>query len=310
MYRIRFHGRGGQGMKTAGRILGNAFFQEGWEVQDSPKYGAERRGAPITSAVRADRQPIHERGVIQRPDLVVVADDTLVPVQTAEVLAGLSNDTVLLIDSNTDADTWRRRLGINSSIHTLPVPNTEDRAEQAHVGAICAGAAARLIGRISVDSLETAVREELEGFAGRVIETNVANARQGFELMAAYEGTVSPGDELTAADYTAPGWIELTAEKSELSAPTIYRTANSVQVRTGLWRTMRPVIEYDHCNRCNWVCGSFCPDSAISIDDNNYPVIDLEHCKGCLICVAQCPPHAIVSIPEQVAIAAAEEAST
>ena len=43
MYRIRFHGRGGQGMKTASRILGTAFFLSGYEVQDAPRYGAERR---------------------------------------------------------------------------------------------------------------------------------------------------------------------------------------------------------------------------------------------------------------------------
>ena len=46
MYRIRFHGRGGQGMKTASRILGSAAFAAGWHVQDAPVYGAERRGAP------------------------------------------------------------------------------------------------------------------------------------------------------------------------------------------------------------------------------------------------------------------------
>jgi Pyruvate/2-oxoacid:ferredoxin oxidoreductase gamma subunit len=45
MFRIRFHARGGQGIKTASRILGTAFFLEGYEVQDSPRYGAERRGA-------------------------------------------------------------------------------------------------------------------------------------------------------------------------------------------------------------------------------------------------------------------------
>ncbi len=55
MYRIRFHGRGGQGMKTAGRILGSAFFAEGFEVQDAPRYGAERRGAPLFAYVRASR---------------------------------------------------------------------------------------------------------------------------------------------------------------------------------------------------------------------------------------------------------------
>ncbi|MBU0499563.1 MAG: 2-oxoacid:acceptor oxidoreductase family protein [Gammaproteobacteria bacterium] len=55
MYRIRFHGRGGQGMKTAGRILGTAFFLEGYEVQDAPRYGAERRGLSDTASMRGSR---------------------------------------------------------------------------------------------------------------------------------------------------------------------------------------------------------------------------------------------------------------
>ena len=67
MYRVRFHGRGGQGMKTASRILGSAFFGAGFEVQDAPRYGAERRGAPIFAYVRAGRDPINERGPILRP---------------------------------------------------------------------------------------------------------------------------------------------------------------------------------------------------------------------------------------------------
>ena len=85
MFRIRFHGRGGQGMKTASRILGSAFFFEGYEVQDAPRYGAERRGAPMFAYVRADRRAINERGVITNPDLVVVSDDSLVPVPAAGV---------------------------------------------------------------------------------------------------------------------------------------------------------------------------------------------------------------------------------
>ena len=76
MYRIRFHGRGGQGMKTASRLLGAAFFREGYEVQDAPRYGAERRGAPIFAYVRASKAPINERGIILHPDLVIVAART------------------------------------------------------------------------------------------------------------------------------------------------------------------------------------------------------------------------------------------
>jgi pyruvate ferredoxin oxidoreductase gamma subunit len=53
VYRIRIHGRGGQGIKMASRVLGTALFRSGFVVQDAPKYGAERRGAPIFSYVRA-----------------------------------------------------------------------------------------------------------------------------------------------------------------------------------------------------------------------------------------------------------------
>ena len=74
-----------------------------------------------------------------------------------------------------------------------------------------------------------------------------------------------------------------------------------VEVRTGLWRTMRPVINYEKCSGCWWVCSTYCPDGAINVRDDGKPDIDYDHCKGCLVCVAQCPPHAIESIPEYLA---------
>ena len=67
MLRIRFHGRGGQGMKTASRIVGSAAFHAGLVVQDSPIYGAERRGAPMSAMTRIAHEPIRERGAITRP---------------------------------------------------------------------------------------------------------------------------------------------------------------------------------------------------------------------------------------------------
>ena len=85
------------------------------------------------------------------------------------------------------------------------------------------------------------------------------------------------------------------------AAPAIHAAATSVEVRTGLWRTMRPVIDYQRCNRCWWVCSTFCPDAAISVESDGSPVIDYDHCKGCLVCVAKCPPHAIEAIPEHQA---------
>jgi pyruvate ferredoxin oxidoreductase gamma subunit len=69
--RIRLHGRGGEGVKLASRIVSRAAFLAGRTVQDSPLYGAERRGAPVVAFVRfSDGGPIAERGYIERPDAV------------------------------------------------------------------------------------------------------------------------------------------------------------------------------------------------------------------------------------------------
>jgi pyruvate ferredoxin oxidoreductase gamma subunit len=289
-------------MKTASRILGSAFFKDGYEVQDAPRYGAERRGAPIFAYVRAAREAINERGIISRPDLVIVADDTLVPVPASGVLAGVGEHTVLLINTTESADAWRQRLNITGPIITLPASaDVEDRADLPYIGATCAGAAARLVGVISREALADAIRTELAALGPAVIERNLENALEAYDLVQEHSGLVTEGGTASASDYQNPDWAELPFEGARISAPTIYAAANSVEVRTGLWRTLRPVIDYERCNRCWWVCSTFCPDGAIDVGSDGTPVIDYDNCKGCMICVAQCPPHAIEAIPEQQA---------
>lgn len=298
MYRIRLHGRGGQGMKTAGRILGTAFFAAGFEVQDAPRYGAERRGAPIFAYVRAAREPINERGAISTPDLVVVADESLLPIPAAGVLQGIGERTVLLIDSNQPPEVWRHRLNLQGTILTLPAEAIE-RAELRFIGAACAGAAVRLTGVIPREALILAVHEELGHLGAEVVAHNLDKALAAYDLMAPHAGCVSEGTHAAADRYRAPGWIELPADSADEAAPAIHAGLTSVEVRTGLWRTLRPVIDHGRCNRCWWICSEFCPDSAIKVDAQGYPQIDYDHCKGCLVCVAQCPAHAISAVPEQ-----------
>lgn len=290
-------------MKTASRILGTAFFLEGYEVQDAPRYGAERRGAPIFAFVRADKNPINERGVINEPDLVVVADDSLVPVPAAGVLQGIRDSTVILINSHDSHDTWQHRLNIKSPIVILPeTEEVEDRAELRYIGATCAGAAASLVGVVSKDKLEQAIREELGHLGKTVVDKNITNALTAFDYTEQHGAVkVSEGGAISAQNYSKPQWIDVPFENARISAPTIHAGLTSVEVNTGLWRTMRPVIDYDLCKGCWWVCSTFCPDGAINVKDGK-PEIDYDHCKGCLVCVAQCPPHAIAAIPETLAI--------
>lgn len=303
IFRIRFHGRGGQGIKTASRILGSAFFQEGFEVQDAPLYGAERRGAPIFAYVRAAHRAINERGVITHPDLVVVADDTLMSVPAAGVLKGLGPDSVLLIHSREPVDVWRGRIRVEGPILILPAVSraVDEGVALWHIGAVCAGAAARLVGSVSRGSLEAAIRSELEQQGEAVVATNLAGALKAFDLMEPHAGCVQPTSVAAPDGWERPAWLAVPFDEARVSAPAVHEGATSVEVRTGLWRTLRPVIDYDRCNRCAWICSTYCPDSAISVDEQGYPRIDLDHCKGCMICVAQCPAHAIESVAEHAA---------
>jgi pyruvate ferredoxin oxidoreductase gamma subunit len=299
MFRIRFHGRGGQGIKTSSRILGSALFREGFEVQDAPLYGAERRGAPMFAYVRAGRAPIQERGLITNPDLVIVADESLVSIPAARVLLGVTPRSVLLINSAAEPADWRRRLNLENRMITLPVGDTaRERAGLPFIGAVCAGAAARLVGRVARASLEAAIRDEFGALGGEIMAHNLEHALTAYEAMAPHAGCVPEGAAIAADDYTRPGWIDVPFETARVSAPDIHAAATSVQIKTGAWRSQRPVIDYARCSRCHWICSTMCPDSAISVADDGRPVIDYDHCKGCLVCVAVCPPHAIDAEPE------------
>lgn len=300
MYRLRFHGRGGQGMKTASRILGTAFFLAGFEVQDAPRYGAERRGAPIFAYVRASRTLINERGIIRRPDLVIIADETLVVIHAAGVLEGVDAHTVLLISSEAPPETWRERLNFPGLVLTLPpAVSLADPHELRFIGAVCAGAAARLVGVIPRDSLAQAIRDELAHLGEAVVARDLEVALGAYDHLAEHTGCAQEVPETSADTYEKPRWIEMPYDDAGLSAPDIFAPASSAKVPTGLWRTMRPVIDYTHCKRCVWICSTLCPDSTITVNAEGYPQIDYEHCKGCLICMTSCPSHAIRALPEE-----------
>lgn len=298
MFRIRFHGRGGQGMKTASRILGSACFRAGFEVQDAPRYGAERRGAPIFAYVRVDDRPIRERGVIARPDLAVVVDPSLIAMPAAGVLAGLDAHAVLLIDSADPPELWRDRLGLAGTVLCFRAGAAGDEGtDLPFAGSACAAAAARLLGSVPLDRLEEAIREELAGLGAALVERNLDQARATFGQLADRAGCVTPGPAPDPVAYWPPDWVDLPFEEARISAPAIHAALTSEAVPTGLWRTLRPVIDEARCNRCWWLCSEFCPDGAIRVEDGR-PRIDYDHCKGCLVCVAQCPPHAISTRPE------------
>ncbi len=105
---IRWHGRGGQGAKTASLLLADAAFNTGKYVQGFPEYGPERMGAPITAynRISAERSTVHSN--IYEPDYVVVVDETLI--SAVDVTAGLKKEGAVLINSSKSPEELRRLL--------------------------------------------------------------------------------------------------------------------------------------------------------------------------------------------------------
>ena len=99
---IRWHGRGGQGAKTASLLLADAAFNTGKYIQGFPEYGPERMGAPITAYNRISDKPITIHSDTYEPDYVVVVDDTLL--ETVPVTSGLKNTGAIVINTTKNAE--------------------------------------------------------------------------------------------------------------------------------------------------------------------------------------------------------------
>lgn len=98
MIEIRWHGRGGQGAKTASLLLADIAFNTGKYIQGFPEYGPERMGAPMTAYNRIDTVPIRSHSNVYTPDLVVVVDDSLI--SSIDVTNGLKEDGALIINTS------------------------------------------------------------------------------------------------------------------------------------------------------------------------------------------------------------------
>ena len=115
---IRWHGRGGQGAKTASLLLADAAFNTGKYIQGFPEYGPERMGAPITAYNRISNEPITIHSNIYEPDYVVVVDDTLL--ESVDVTAGLKETGAIVINTTKDNEYLKKVLNkYNGEIYKI-----------------------------------------------------------------------------------------------------------------------------------------------------------------------------------------------
>jgi len=122
MFEIRWHGRGGQGAKTAALLFGDAACSTGKYVQAFPEYGPERMGAPVVSFNRISPEPIRTHGPILNPDVVVVLDVSLI--EQIDIKAGLDPENgMILLNSSRDPEEFKQRLDFNGRVFTVDASN-------------------------------------------------------------------------------------------------------------------------------------------------------------------------------------------
>ncbi len=181
MFAVRIHGRGGQGVVTAAEMLSIAAFEGGKHAQAFPTFGSERSGAPVVSFCRIDEKPIRLREPIARPDALIVQDPTLL--HQVRLFDGFGDDGYLLLNTSRSFD----ELGLAEQAARLrpgravTMPATELARE--HLGrplpnAVMIAGFGALTGIVSLDAVETAIRDK---FAGKVADANAFAARKAWE---------------------------------------------------------------------------------------------------------------------------------
>ena len=292
MYRFRFHGRGGQGIKTASRIFGTAAFLEGFNAQDFPMYGPERRGAPVAAYVRISREPIVSRGYINNPDVVIVGDETLLFDPVADPLRGFGGGVLFVNTPSTP------KIELDGHVVTLDITGLaleyigRTSAISAGVGAV----ASKIAGFSKSNTLD-AVAMELEeiGVPGELIDKNLKLAEVSYDSVPSFDLDSLPS--IGRSDFVDMGVVQVRLDDGYVGVATIANLGNTAIRKTGNWRILKPIVDMDKCTGCK-ICFAYCPDVSIYMGDDGKAHINYDYCKGCLICSSVCPFKAITMVRE------------
>ncbi len=178
---IRWHGRAGQGAKSAAQMLAESALEKGKFVQAFPEYGAERTGAPMKAYNRIGDEPILVRAVIENPDIVIVIDDTLL---SPELISGLDDkEGILLVNTVRDFSWIRNRTNFKGKI--CKVPATDIALEEIGKGVpntVMLGALVKITNVVPLEAIESRIEKLfLNKFGEEIVEKNKKALRRGFE---------------------------------------------------------------------------------------------------------------------------------
>ncbi|MHB1458157.1 MAG: 2-oxoacid:acceptor oxidoreductase family protein [Armatimonadota bacterium] len=185
---IRWHGRGGQGAKTAALLFGEAVLGQGQYMQAFPEYGPERMGAPVQSYNRISEEPITLHCGVTSPSVVVVLDPTLIG--TIDVMKGLPADGTIIINTDLPASTFREMLHLtNEKLYTVNASKIAEETIGRNIpNTPMMGALVKATGLVDfTEMLEDTKKKLAKKFRNKpeVIEGNILAIKRAYEELKA-----------------------------------------------------------------------------------------------------------------------------
>ena len=182
MFEVRWHGRAGQGVVTAGELLGAAAMEMGKFFQSFPEYGAERMGAPIKSYTRIWDEPIEVHSPILEPEVIIVVNPNLIGV--VDLTQGLKADGYVLMNTAFTPSEIRARLGLDAAkvwcLEASRIAMEELRRDIPST--MMLGVLAKATGVVHLDTVIHVARERLsEKLRPEIVEANVRSLRRAFD---------------------------------------------------------------------------------------------------------------------------------
>lgn len=192
MHELRFHGRGGQGTVVASILLAKAFFKTGYYVQTFPLFGVERRGAPVESYLRLDKEKILIRSNLYTPDHIVVQDMKLI--HSVDVTKGLKPGGSILINSRNLPDNIEPFSGFRLAfVDANHIAASNGLGTRTHpiINTAMIGAFARVLEMPPLDMVAAAIKNDIHIKA----KQNVSAAQQAYDEVNLYgmvENSIAP----------------------------------------------------------------------------------------------------------------------
>ncbi len=180
---IRWHGRGGQGTVTAAKVLADACLSGGRYVQAFPEYGPERAGAPLRAYNRISSKEIRAHCPVLRPQLVSVADATLL--DGIDVTEGARDDTIFVVNTSHNPKEIREKLNAGPKQKVFTVDATKIAMEcigRALPNSPILGAICKVTGIVTLEHLLEDIRNSFgKKFSQKIIDGNLESTRRGYE---------------------------------------------------------------------------------------------------------------------------------